>query len=148
MPGTCAKSYPVVMQLTMENAGNPARIEHYDEGLVRIAGQTCRGTVLVTGSAVHSPWGPETPAGIHAGHIESLLELQPELVLLGTGAQALFPPREALRLAIRAGIGIEVMTTAAACRTHNVVIAEGRNVATLLFMIEAPCATAQGMAGR
>lgn len=124
------------MQLTMENAGSPVRIDQYARGYVVIAGQTCEGTVLVTATAVSSPWGPRLPSELTAGHVDTLLEHGPELLLIGTGDQALFPPRETLRQAIRSGIGIEVMTTPAACRTHNVLIAEHRRVATVLFMME------------
>jgi uncharacterized protein len=50
-------------------------------------------------------------------------------VILGTGAEIALPPR-ALREAIEAaGMGIEPMASPAACRTFNVLLAEGRRVA-------------------
>ena len=54
----------------------------------------------------------------------------PEIVLLGTGATNVFPPRELTFAFARKGIGLEVMDTAAAARTFNVLANEGREVAS------------------
>ena len=59
---------------------------------------------------------------------------EPELVVFGSGARLRFPSPALLRPLIDAGIGVETMDTAAACRTYNVLLAEGRSVvAALLF---------------
>ena len=57
-----------------------------------------------------------------------LLALQPELILLGTGALQAFPPAEAQAACLSRGIGLEAMTNAAAARTYNVLAGEGRRV--------------------
>lgn len=57
----------------------------------------------------------------------------PEIVLLGTGRRLRFPPPTLLRSLSRAGIGHEVMDTAAACRTYNVLMGESRRVLALLL---------------
>ena len=57
-----------------------------------------------------------------------LLALQPELILLGTGAVQAFPPPEAQAACLSRGIGLEAMTNAAAARTYNVLAGEGRRV--------------------
>jgi uncharacterized protein len=65
---------------------------------------------------------------------ELLLEAAPELVLLGTGARQRFPhPRLTVSLQ-RARVGIEAMDTPAACRTYNILIAEGRRVVAALLL--------------
>jgi uncharacterized protein len=62
-----------------------------------------------------------------------LATLQAEIVLLGTGARQRFPhPRLAAPLA-QARIGLEVMDLQAACRTYNILVAEGRKVAAALL---------------
>ena len=67
-------------------------------------------------------------------HFARLAELRPELVLFGSGARLRFPAPALLKPLIDARIGIETMDTAAACRTYNVLLAEGRSVvAALLF---------------
>lgn len=60
--------------------------------------------------------------------LEPLLALQPELVVLGTGAAQAFPPASVLAACLQRGIGIEVMTNAAAARTYSVLAGEGRRV--------------------
>jgi uncharacterized protein len=62
--------------------------------------------------------------------------LCPELLILGTGRRQRFPRAELLAPLAEAGIGWEVMDTGAACRTYNILMSEGRNVAAALLMIE------------
>ena len=69
-----------------------------------------------------------------ASHFEFLLELNPQIVLLGTGAALRFPPPGLTRCLTAARIGLEVMDTSAACRTYNVLTAEGRNVAAAILI--------------
>ena len=58
----------------------------------------------------------------------------PEAVLLGPGSSNVFPPRELMFAFARKGIGLEVMDTAAAARTFNVLANEGRRVAAVLYI--------------
>ena len=60
--------------------------------------------------------------------VDALAALEPEVVLLGTGARQVFPAREAMAALLRRRIGIEVMTNAAAARTYSVLAGEGRRV--------------------
>jgi uncharacterized protein len=62
------------------------------------------------------------------------LALEPELVLLGTGARQIFPAASVGAEFLRAGIGFEVMDTSAACRTFNVLVGEQRRVAAMLVL--------------
>lgn len=65
---------------------------------------------------------------------ERLLEYEPELVIIGTGERALFPPRELVFAFARRGIGLEIMDTAAAARTFNVLAGEGRHLAAVFYL--------------
>ncbi|OYY84483.1 MAG: hypothetical protein B7Y34_00445, partial [Methylophilales bacterium 16-45-9] len=60
--------------------------------------------------------------------------LKPELVLLGTGAKHLFLHPKHYQELSASGIALECMTTAAACRTYNILMSEGRNVAAALIL--------------
>ena len=60
--------------------------------------------------------------------IETLLHLGPEVILLGTGATQIFPPAAVMAMALSRGVGLEVMTNAAAARTFTVLASEGRKV--------------------
>jgi len=60
--------------------------------------------------------------------------MKPELVLIGTGAKFEFPEPARLAPLRSAGIGVEVMDTAAACRTYNILLGEGRGVVAALIV--------------
>ena len=68
-------------------------------------------------------------------HLEELLVLRPDVVLIGTGAKQEFLDPKQLMLFYSRNIGVEVMTTHAACRTFNVLVSESRNVAAILMPI-------------
>ncbi len=70
-------------------------------------------------------------------HFTALLARKPELVLLGTGARQRFAHPRLTRALTGAGIGVESMTTQAACRTYNILMAEGRHVLAI-FLPETP----------
>lgn len=66
--------------------------------------------------------------------VETVVALNPEVVLLGTGTHQVFPPREAQAALLRRRIGIEVMDNAAACRTYNLLAGEGRRVIAAIML--------------
>ena len=69
-----------------------------------------------------------------AGHFEQLANLKPELVIFGSGTRLRFPPPSFLRALMAERIGLETMDTLAACRTYNILAAEGRHVITALLI--------------
>ncbi|PJK09890.1 hypothetical protein CO614_04680 [Lysobacteraceae bacterium NML120232] len=73
-------------------------------------------------------WPITQAIALDAAAMESLIALQPEVVLLGTGTSQVFPPAEAMAACLSRGIGIECMSNAAAARTFNVLAGEGRKV--------------------
>jgi uncharacterized protein len=78
---------------------------------------------------------PHRPVGeLDESHFESVFGSEPEIVLLGTGSRNIFPPRELTFCFARKGIGLEVMDTAAAARTFNVLANEGRRVVAVLYV--------------
>ena len=73
-------------------------------------------------------WPVTDARTLSAGQLESVLALSPEVILLGSGAVQVFPPAATLAACLGRGIGLEVMTNAAAARTFNVLAGEGRRV--------------------
>ena len=92
-------------------------------------------SIIISGQELISDWEPASLAELTIKHIDIISSLEPELVLLGTGARLQFPANEILTPLHQRGIGIEVMDTAAACRTFNILMSEGRNVVAALLMI-------------
>ena len=118
------------MRLTEVTYGTAKAIEGYGPGFFRVAGHVLRGPCLITPWDA-GPWGgyddTATPLSL-AGKIDVLF--------VGTGsAIAHVPP--AFRAALEGqGIGIEVMASATAARTYNVLLGEGRRVAVALIPVD------------
>ena len=86
-------------------------------------------------------WAPRSAADLSAADFEAVLALAPELVIFGSGPRQRFVPAALMRALIERRIGVETMDTAAACRTYNVLVAEGRSaVAALLLDTPGPTA--------
>ena len=113
--------------------GQNAIARHGPEG-VAVNGVEYTESVIVPWTGAVVPWQAATFESLEAGHFARIAAMAPELVIFGSGARLRFPPAALLRPLIDARIGVETMDTAAACRTYNVLLAEGRSVvAALLF---------------
>ncbi len=111
------------------------RITAYGPGYISVNNERIASSVVVTPTGLLKNWAPEDFEDIAAACLDVLNQLDAEVALLGTGASQQFPPHDLLaRLAAR-GIGLEVMDTAAACRTYNILMAEGRTVVAMLLPI-------------
>ena len=80
------------------------------------------------------PWGLSDIAALTRESVAELVALRPELVLIGTGERHQFPTPDIYRDLIDAGIGVEIMSTDAACRTYNFLASEGRQVLAALIV--------------
>jgi len=123
------------MKFIQDDAGEGHRIEHYDKGVVTVNGSALTRSLIVTPEALIDDWRPVDFSQLAVEDMEQVAELQPELVILGTGASHHFPLPQLIRPLVERQIGLESMDTAAACRTYNILMAEGRRVAAALFMI-------------
>lgn len=113
--------------------GANAISRHASEGVI-VAGVEHRSSVLVPWRGAVQPWGVERFEALDEASFEPVLALEPELVIFGSGSRLRFPPPAILKALMARRIGFEVMDTPAACRTYNVLLAEGRAVvAALLF---------------
>jgi len=122
------------VKFTLE-PGIPARlIRGYSEAEIRIGEHSVRRSCIVTADTLITQWEPQSFAELTPAHLEAILELAPELVLLGTGPIQQFPPAEIRALLARRGVGLEAMQLGAACRTFNVLVQEERRVAAGLFL--------------
>jgi uncharacterized protein len=79
-------------------------------------------------------WPVSSASHLDESHVESVLELNPELVLLGTGTRQQFPPAAFMAGFLRRGIGIEVMDNAAAARTYDLLASESRRVVAAFIL--------------
>ena len=106
---------------------------HGSEGVI-VNGVEHRRSVIVPWRGPVVEWPVNDFSMLAEQHFALLAELDPELVIFGSGSRIRFPNPAHLRPLIERRIGIETMDTAAASRTYNVLLAEGRTVvAALLF---------------
>ena len=91
-------------------------------------------TIALTSEALIAGFSAPPIAELDVSHFELLLATEPELVLLGTGSHNILPRRELMFGFARCGVGFEVMDTAAAARTFNVLAGEGRRLGAVLYL--------------
>ncbi|MDQ6628044.1 MAG: MTH938/NDUFAF3 family protein [Pseudomonadota bacterium] len=113
--------------------GENAIARHGPDGVV-VNGAVWTESVVVPWRGEVQAWHAATFEALTAAHFAELAARKPELLIFGSGARLRFPAPGLLRPLFEAGIGVETMDSAAACRTYNVLLAEGRSViAALLF---------------
>lgn len=122
------------MKLHLSNAPGLNLISAYGNGYVQIKEQRHQASLIVLPERVVPDWPVTGFEQLAAAHFAHLIELEPELVLLGTGSRHRFPHPSLYQVLIAAGIGLEHMDTGAACRTYNILAAEGRKVAAALIV--------------
>lgn len=98
--------------------------------------ETVDTSLILTSAQMFTDWPPERFEDIAPEHFDRIVELGPEVVIFGSGRRLRFPPAAIGAHLTSLGIGIEVMDTAAACRTFNILMGEGRQVVAALLMIE------------
>ena len=108
-------------------------ITRVDSGSVWVNGERHEGALLVPWRGNIGAWHGATLQALQPVHFEAVLALQPELVIFGSGARLHFVAPALYRALIDARVGLETMDTAAACRTYNVLAAEGRSVVAALL---------------
>jgi uncharacterized protein len=106
----------------------------YGPGQVSVDGNSYTRSLLLLPDRIDPAWGPADFAGLSAEHLAALADLPCDVILLGTGARQRFPAPALLRPLVERGRGVEVMDTPAACRTYNVLAAEGRRPAAALIV--------------
>lgn len=109
-------------------------IRRVSDGLIVIGDQSFSKTIALTPEGLVEGFAPPPVKDLAEAHFDSLLRGDPELIVLGTGAAIVFPPRELTFAFARRRIGLEVMDTAAAARTFNVLAGEGRRLAAVLYV--------------
>ncbi len=121
------------MKLQLDfNSNNTYQIQRFDFESVTINDKVYLNNIIVMPDYLNE-WAVDSFDGLDVTHFEQLRAVNPEVVLLGTGKKIRFPSNELLIPLINAGIGVEVMDTAAAIRTYMVLSAEGRKVAAALL---------------
>jgi uncharacterized protein len=135
------------MQLTHELPEGFLYFRTYTANTVTVVDRILDHSFLLAPDRLVEDWPVTRADQFDLGAIDSIIALNPEVVLLGSGARQVFPPREAQIALLRQRIGVEVMDNAAACRTYNLLASEGRRVVAAI-MLPGPHRAASDSAGR
>ncbi|MCW4456325.1 Mth938-like domain-containing protein [Flavobacterium sp. MXW15] len=122
------------MQLSQELPDYSYTLRAADGGMARVNERTLTESFILTPDTLVEQWPVRAISELTPDHLQPLLALNPALVLLGTGERQVFPPAAVMATCLTRGIGIEVMTNAAAARTYNVLASEGRRVVVALLL--------------
>ena len=101
---------------------------------IHIGDETYSAPLALSHETVIGDWHDLGIDELTSEHFAELVATEPELIVLGTGSNTVFAPKELVFSFARAGIGLEVMNTPAAARTFNVLAGEGRRVAAVLYL--------------
>lgn len=123
------------MEFNLEIPGNHFFIRSIGEQGIRINDDYYTSPLIVATRRIIPEWPVNSVDDIDEAALEAIFELDPEVVLLGTGQHQVFLPPVTQMHFYRRGTGFEVMTTDAACRTFNVLASEGRQVVAALLPI-------------
>ena len=122
------------MKLTDDKIAGINLIRSYAAGEVRIGDATIRTSCLVQVDRLITDWRPQTITELSLADLDVVLEMKPELIVIGSGPRQQFPEPEILGAVLSRGVGCEVMDTGAACRTYNILASEGRTVVAALML--------------
>lgn len=126
------------MKMALDTASGVNVVRSYEPGAVEIGNRRFTASLLVLPDLIHTDWPPTAASELQPRHFRALLDNSPEVLILGTGDTQDFPEPSVFVTLMDMAIGFEVMNNAAACRTYNILLSEGRRAALALMLPGAP----------
>ena len=121
------------MEFNLEVPQDTLFIRSVGENGIRVGDDYLANPFILSGQQLIPEWAVTSIDDIDSSSLQGIFDLQPELVLIGTGNTQIFLPPAVQALFFKRGVGFEVMTTDAACRTFNILVSEGRQVVAALL---------------
>lgn len=116
------------MELVQERPDFEYVLRGADGGRVLVNEHALTSSCIVAPHDLVTDWPVTTVAALDDAALAALFDLQPDVILLGTGERQAFPPARVMAAVLQRGIGLEPMANAACARTYNVLAGEGRKV--------------------
>ena len=120
---------------TLDNNEADYQIRAYQPGQIQVNDRILRHSLIVSARQLIENWLPTKASEITREALELAAALKPAILLIGTGKTQQLLPIEMYGEFLNRGIGVEVMDTAAACRTYNALTSENRDVVAALVLI-------------
>jgi len=121
------------VEFTLEVPQNQYFIRSVSAAGIRVDQEIFVNPFIISGQRIVPQWNVESIDDINEESLQAIFDLEPEVILIGTGDSQIFLPPATQVHFFRRNFGFEVMTTDAACRTFNVLVAEGRHVVAALL---------------
>lgn len=122
------------MQLHQDPTTAAFVVRRVEPAAITVNDRRLDASFLVHPAGIVDDWSATSVVALEPGQLDPVLDLGPEVLLLGTGVRQVFPSRAVMAACLTRGIGIEVMDNAAAARTYNVLAAEGRRVVAAFLL--------------
>ncbi|MBH44397.1 MAG: hypothetical protein CMD88_02970 [Gammaproteobacteria bacterium] len=121
------------MELTKDNSNNNNFIKNYENHIVYIGNSVYKKNIIISRRKI-DVWNIIGIESLSIDDFSLILDLNPEIVIVGTGDKFLSPNPEILYNLNNNNIGLEYMITESACKTFNVLLSENRNVVAALYL--------------
>lgn len=116
------------MRIQPDDLSSGFYIKHYDENQIIVVNKIYTSPFILGVDSIIDPWVIEDNHIINQTFIDTIKKQAPQVVLLGTGLKQVFPGPDKLKQLIALQISLEIMDTGSACRTYNIIQAEGRTI--------------------
>lgn len=130
--------YYTTMKMHLETSDQNL-ISNYGAGVLSVNGQDYTSNIIITQTRVVEDWFSGDLKTLTLAHFDPIFDeveaIRPEIVILGSGEDHIFPDFSLMAELQKRGVALEVMNTRAACRTYSVLVNEYRPVAAALLQI-------------
>lgn len=122
------------MKFTEHRDSNILTVKKYEAGNLLVNDISVHNSCYLSQKELITDWQCQNVAQLTEALLDQVINLKPEVIILGTGEKQNFPAPKLFAYCAQKGIGLEVMDNAAACRTYNVLTTEDRDtVLALIF---------------
>lgn len=116
------------MKFSQDIINSHYRITAQEPSRIRVNDQWLTESFIVSPDTLVDNWHINDLSNLSEQHCEQLINMKPEVLIIGTGIKQCFPDTKIMRIFAKHQIGLEIMTSAAACRTFNILLGEDRHV--------------------
>lgn len=121
------------MRIDQDSTNSQYQVKAFENGRIQI-NETWYEHSLIVGPHTLEKWPPRNISQLSSEHFNKIVELQPKILLLGTGDKMAMPPSQVFANLAKYNIGVEVMTSLAACRTFEALMSEGRDALAAIML--------------
>ena len=122
------------MSFILQPSEHPYTVRSVSGNAIVVNDRALTTSFYLSPETLFEDWPPRSIDVLQPDALAGPLALNPEVILLGTGASQRFPTAIVMASCLCRGIGIEVMDNAAAARTFSVLASEGRRVVAAFLL--------------